>query len=42
MVTTGPMAKNVRDTILLFSVMAGPHGSDPLTLPIPGRRFSMP
>ena len=25
MVTTGPMAKNVRDTILLFSVMAGPH-----------------
>lgn len=39
MVTTGPMAKNVRDTILLFSVMAGPHGSDPLTLADPGTTF---
>lgn len=39
MVTTGPMAKNIRDTILLFSVMAGPHGSDPLTLADPGTTF---
>ena len=39
MVTTGPMAKNVRDTILLFSVMAGPHASDPLTLEDPGTTF---
>ena len=39
MVTSGPMAKNVRDTILLFSVMAGPHGSDPLTLADPGTTF---
>ena len=39
MVTTGPMAKNVRDTILLFSVMAGPHASDPLTLEDQGTTF---
>ena len=39
MVTTGPMAKNVRDTILLFSVMAGPHAGDPLTLDDPGTTF---
>ena len=39
MVTTGPMAKNVRDTILLFSVMAGPHANDPLTLEDPGTTF---
>ena len=39
MVTNGPMAKNVRDTILLFSVMAGPHPSDPLTLEDPGTTF---
>ena len=39
MVTTGPMAKNVRDTVLMFSVIAGPYGGDPLTLPDPGITF---
>ena len=39
MVTTGPMAKNVRDTALMFSVIAGPDGGDPLTLPDSGTSF---
>ena len=39
MVTTGPMAKTVKDTTLLFSAMAGPDPSDPLTLPEPGYHF---
>lgn len=39
MVTSGPMAKNVRDTILLFSIMSGPYASDPLTLTEPGSSF---
>lgn len=37
--TTGPMAKTVADTALLFSVQAGPDQSDPLTLPEPGTTF---
>jgi amidase len=36
---TGPMAKTVADTALLFSVQAGPHAHDPLTLPEPGHTF---
>jgi amidase len=39
MVTTGPMAKTVRDTTLLFTVMAGPDPADPLTLSEPGHSF---
>ena len=39
MVTTGPMAKTVKDTTLLFSAMAGPDPSDPLTLAEPGHHF---
>lgn len=39
LVTTGPMAKNVADTSLLFSVLAGPDETDPLTLPEPGEYF---
>ena len=39
MVTTGPMAKTVADTTLLFSIMAGPDRGDPLTLPEPGTVF---
>lgn len=39
MVTTGPMAKTVADTALLFSIMAGPDSGDPLTLPEPGTTF---
>jgi amidase len=39
LVTTGPMAKTVADTSLLFSVLAGPDRSDPLTLPEPGEHF---
>ena len=39
MVTTGPMAKTVADATLLFSIMAGPDNSDPLTLPEPGVTF---
>ena len=39
MVTTGPMAKTVADTTLLFSVMAGPDSADPLTLPESGTTF---
>ena len=39
MVTTGPMAKTVADTTLLFSVMAGPDSTDPLTLPESGTTF---
>jgi len=37
--TTGPMAKTVAETALLFSVQAGPHAHDPLTLPEPGHAF---
>lgn len=37
--TTGPMAKNVADLALLFSVQAGPDPSDPLTLPEAGDTF---
>ena len=37
--TTGPMAANVADCALAFSVMAGPDAHDPLTLPEPGERF---
>ena len=37
--TTGPMAKTVADTALLFSIIAGPLNSDPLTLPEPGTVF---
>lgn len=37
--TTGPMARTVADTALLFSVQAGPDASDPLTLPDPGEHF---
>lgn len=39
MVTSGPMAKNIRDTILMFSVIAGPDASDPITLEDPGISF---
>ncbi len=39
LVTTGPMAKTVADTALLFSVQAGPDASDPLSLPEPGDTF---
>ena len=39
LVTTGPMAKSVADTSLLFSILAGPDRSDPLTLPEPGEYF---
>jgi amidase len=37
--TTGPMARTVADTTLLFSVQAGPDAADPLTLPEPGHHF---
>ena len=37
--TTGPMARTVGDTALLFSTMAGPDINDPLTLPEPGTAF---
>jgi len=37
--TTGPMGRTVADTTLLMSVMAGPHTSDPLTLPESGEYF---
>ena len=37
--TTGPMARTVADTALLFSVQAGPDIADPLTLPEPGSHF---
>lgn len=37
--TTGPMARTVADTTLLFSVQAGPDIKDPLTLPEPGSYF---
>jgi amidase len=39
MVTTGPMAKNIPDTVLMFSIIAGPDRSDPLTLSDPGITF---
>ncbi len=37
--TTGPMARNVADTALLFSILAGPYPHDPLTLPETGETF---
>jgi len=37
--TSGPMAKTVADTTLLFSVQAGPDLTDPLTLPESGSVF---
>ncbi len=37
--TTGPMARTVADTALLFSVQAGPQRDDPLTLPEHGEVF---
>ncbi len=37
--TTGPMARTVAETALLFSVQAGPDPTDPLTLPEPGSLF---
>ena len=37
--TTGPMAKTVPDTALLFSVIAGPDHSDPIGLSDPGEVF---
>jgi amidase len=37
--TTGPMARTVAETALLFSVQAGPYNHDPLTLPEPGHTF---
>ncbi|MBO78858.1 MAG: amidase [Gammaproteobacteria bacterium] len=39
LVTSGPMAKTVADTTLLFSILAGPDASDPLTLPESGEQF---
>lgn len=37
--TTGPMARTVADTALLFSVQAGPEPLDPLTQPEDGEVF---
>ena len=37
--TTGPMATNLRDLALLFSVMAGPDEADPMSLDEPGHAF---
>ncbi len=37
--TTGPMARTVAETALLFSVQAGPDPADPLTLAEPGHTF---
>ncbi len=37
--TTGPMARTVAETALLFSVQAGPDAYDPLSLPEPGEHF---
>ena len=37
--TTGPMARTVADTALLFSVQAGAHSHDPLTLAESGETF---
>ena len=37
--TTGPMARTVADTALLFAVQAGPYAPDPLTLAEPGETF---
>ena len=36
---TGPMARTVADTALLFSVQAGPDANDPITLPEPGETY---
>ena len=36
---TGPMARTVADTALLFSVQAGPDANDPITLAEPGETF---
>ena len=38
----GPMARNVADTALLFSVMAGPDARSPIALETPGSRFAEP
>ncbi len=40
--TSGPMARNVADTALLLSAMAGPDPRYPLSLPEPGARFAQP
>jgi Asp-tRNA(Asn)/Glu-tRNA(Gln) amidotransferase A subunit family amidase len=32
-ISTGPIARSVRDAALMFSVMAGPHSRDPYSLP---------
>lgn len=37
--TAGPMAKTVAETVLLFSVQAGPDPVDPLSLPEAGHDF---
>lgn len=37
--TSGPMARNVADVALLFSVMAGPNALDPLMIDESGARF---
>ncbi len=37
--TTGPMARTVADTALLFSIQAGPDAKDPITLPESGESF---
>ena len=39
MSTAGPMARTVKDATYLLSVQAGPHSSDPLTLPESGTIF---
>ncbi|MCP3985194.1 MAG: amidase [bacterium] len=38
----GPMGRNVEDTALLFSAMAGPDPRSPLSLDTPGPRFAEP
>ncbi len=35
----GPMARTVEDAALMLDVMAGPHPSDPFTLPEPGTDY---
>lgn len=39
MAVQGPMARNVADTALLLSVMAGPDPRSPISLETPGRTF---
>jgi Asp-tRNA(Asn)/Glu-tRNA(Gln) amidotransferase A subunit family amidase len=36
----GPMARTVRDLQILFHVMAGPDGGDPMSAPVPLREIS--